>query len=239
MNATWLTNHNLTYLIGGSKKAHNSFFSGILYSKSEWLNIALHVRRFLHNQGEIGTEGIMPYSLSNELKWVFFNAEYGRQHCTLQAFEQFGTVHMHNLDDKHLTRGRLSGIRHRRINWRSSAHHAEWDVAYLIFWRWASVEEDLRILKWTVRVCRVDTDTIALDKDKYYIWWRTGTTNTDLLYLPLHHVHTHPIKIVICTIIRKCIIICRIQHMIIINVLIIVNIQKINKYNLENVLCRL
>ena len=31
-------------------------------------------------------------------------AKYHRQHCTLQAFEQFGALYMHNLDDKYQTR---------------------------------------------------------------------------------------------------------------------------------------
>ena len=35
---------------------------------------------------------------------VLHCAEYHRQHCTLQAFEQFGTLYMHTLDDKYSNR---------------------------------------------------------------------------------------------------------------------------------------
>ena len=38
---------------------------------------------------------------------VIYSAQYYIQHCTLQVFEQFGTLHMHSLDDKHPTRLRL------------------------------------------------------------------------------------------------------------------------------------
>ena len=34
----------------------------------------------------------------------FYSAQYHRQHCTLHAFEQFGTLHMHNHDDKYPAR---------------------------------------------------------------------------------------------------------------------------------------
>ena len=30
-----------------------------------------------------------------------YSAQYHRQNCTLQAFEQFGALHMHNHDDKY------------------------------------------------------------------------------------------------------------------------------------------
>ena len=32
------------------------------------------------------------------------STQYHRQHCTFQAFEQLGALHMHNLDDDHFTR---------------------------------------------------------------------------------------------------------------------------------------
>ena len=35
---------------------------------------------------------------------VLYSAQYHRQHCTLQAFEQFGALYMHNHDDKYPAR---------------------------------------------------------------------------------------------------------------------------------------
>ena len=35
---------------------------------------------------------------------VLYSAQYNRQHCTPQAFEQFGALYMHNHDDKYLAR---------------------------------------------------------------------------------------------------------------------------------------
>ena len=35
---------------------------------------------------------------------VLYSAENHRQHCTLQAFEQFGTLYMHSHDDKYPAR---------------------------------------------------------------------------------------------------------------------------------------
>ena len=72
---------------------------------SEWVNIALH--RFLHNYGNIVTEGSpksgpCPTLISNDFKG--YSAQYHRQHCTLQAFEQFGALYAHNHDDKYLAR---------------------------------------------------------------------------------------------------------------------------------------
>ena len=32
---------------------------------------------------------------------VLYSAQYHRQHCTLQAFEQFGALYMHNHEDKY------------------------------------------------------------------------------------------------------------------------------------------
>ena len=69
------------------------------------MNIAL--RRFLHNHGNIATEGsskpglhVYPTLISNDFK----GSLYHRQHCTLQAFEQFGALYMHNHADKYPTR---------------------------------------------------------------------------------------------------------------------------------------
>ena len=64
------------------------------------MNIAS--RRFLHNHGNIATErspkpGLCPTLISNDFK----GAQYHRQHCTLQAFEQFGALYMHSHDDKY------------------------------------------------------------------------------------------------------------------------------------------
>ena len=36
--------------------------------------------------------------------YVIYSAHYHRQHCTVQTFEHFGALYMHNLDDKHPTR---------------------------------------------------------------------------------------------------------------------------------------
>ena len=35
---------------------------------------------------------------------VLYSTLYHRQHCTLHAFEQFGTLYMHNHDDKYPAR---------------------------------------------------------------------------------------------------------------------------------------
>ena len=35
---------------------------------------------------------------------ALYSAQYHRQHCTLQAFEQFGALYMHNYDDIYLAR---------------------------------------------------------------------------------------------------------------------------------------
>ena len=40
----------------------------------------------------------MPYSYSS------YSVQYHRQHYTLQAFEHFGALYMHNLDDKYQSR---------------------------------------------------------------------------------------------------------------------------------------
>ena len=72
------------------------------------MNIAL--RRFLHNHGNIATEGspepgLCPTLILNDFKGsLFYSAQYHRQHCTLQAFEQFGALHMHNHDNKYPAR---------------------------------------------------------------------------------------------------------------------------------------
>ena len=65
------------------------------------MNIAL--RRFLHNHGNIATEGspkpgLCPTLISND-SMVLYSAQYHRQHCTLHAFKQFGALYMHNHDD--------------------------------------------------------------------------------------------------------------------------------------------
>ena len=44
----------------------------------------------------------MPYSYLMTSRNLF-SAQYHRQHYTLQLFEQFGALYMHNLDDKHPT----------------------------------------------------------------------------------------------------------------------------------------
>ena len=55
------------------------------------MNIAL--RRFLHNHGNIATEGspkprraLLLFRMTSR---VLYSARYHTQHCTLQAFEQF------------------------------------------------------------------------------------------------------------------------------------------------------
>ena len=40
---------------------------------------------------------------SNDFR-VLYSAQYHSQHCTLQAFEQFEALYMHNPDDKYPTR---------------------------------------------------------------------------------------------------------------------------------------
>ena len=45
----------------------------------------------------------MPYSYQMTSR-ALYSAHYHTQQCTLQAFKQFGTMYMHNSDDKHPTR---------------------------------------------------------------------------------------------------------------------------------------
>ena len=48
---------------------------------------------------EVGT---VPYSYRMTSR-ILYSAQYHRQHCTLQAFEQFGALYMNNPNDKHPT----------------------------------------------------------------------------------------------------------------------------------------
>ena len=70
------------------------------------MNIAL--RRFLHNHGNIATEGSSKPRLCPLLfrmtSMVLHSAQYHKQHSTLHTFEQFGALYMHNYDDKYLSR---------------------------------------------------------------------------------------------------------------------------------------
>ena len=70
------------------------------------MNIAL--RRYLHNHGNIATEGSPDPGLCSPLilmtSRVLYSAQYHRQHCTLHAFEQFGALYMLNHDDKYPSR---------------------------------------------------------------------------------------------------------------------------------------
>ena len=50
-----------------------------------------------------GEFGIKPSSFRMTSR-ALYSAQYYRQHCTLQAFQQFGALYMHNPDDKYLTR---------------------------------------------------------------------------------------------------------------------------------------
>ena len=71
-----------------------------LFVVSEWI---LLYDSLLHNYGNIATVGIMPYS--DRMTWrALYSAQYHRQQCTLQAFEPFAALYMHNFDDKHPTR---------------------------------------------------------------------------------------------------------------------------------------
>ena len=49
---------------------------------------------------EVGT---IPYPFRMTSSYIY-STQYHRQHCTLQAFEQFGALYMHNPDDKYPTR---------------------------------------------------------------------------------------------------------------------------------------
>ena len=65
------------------------------------MNIAL--RSFLHNHGNIATEGSPKPELCPTLIWmisrVLYSAQYHRQHCKVHAFEQFGALYMYNHDN--------------------------------------------------------------------------------------------------------------------------------------------
>ena len=70
---------------------------------SSYMNIARC--RFLHNHGNIATEGgpkpILCPTLISMTSRVLYSAQYHRQHCTLYAFEQLGALYMHNHNDKY------------------------------------------------------------------------------------------------------------------------------------------
>ena len=70
------------------------------------MNIAL--LRFLHNHGNIATEGspnpgLWPL-LFRMTSRALYSAQYHRQHCTLHTFEQFGALYIHSHDDKYPSR---------------------------------------------------------------------------------------------------------------------------------------
>ena len=67
-------------------------------------NTNIASRRFLHNHGNIATEGspkpgLCPTLISNDFKGLY-SAQYHRQQCTLHSFVQFGALYMHNHYDK-------------------------------------------------------------------------------------------------------------------------------------------
>ena len=69
------------------------------------MNIAL--RRFLHidaisRQNERSRDyALLLFRMNSR---VCYSAQYHRQHCTLQAFEQFRALYIHNHDDKYPAR---------------------------------------------------------------------------------------------------------------------------------------
>ena len=71
----------------------------------EWVN---NFFCFLHNHSNTVTERAWSRDyaliLLSDFKGYLYSSKYHRQHCTLHAFEQFGELYMHNLDDKHPTR---------------------------------------------------------------------------------------------------------------------------------------
>ena len=58
----------------------------------------IDLRRFLHNHGNIATEGSRDYALLlfRMTTRVLYSAQYHRQHCTFHAFEQFETLYTHS-----------------------------------------------------------------------------------------------------------------------------------------------
>ena len=52
------------------------------------------------NPSSVGTD----FGSQNLTSIVLYSAQYHRQHCTLQSFEQFGPLYMYNIDDKYPTR---------------------------------------------------------------------------------------------------------------------------------------
>ena len=68
---------------------------------SECVNIA--IRRFLHNHGNIATEGNPKPGLClfRMTSGVLYIAQYHRQHCTLRTFEKFRALYMHSDDDNY------------------------------------------------------------------------------------------------------------------------------------------
>ena len=60
----------------------------------------------LRNKSNLRKPGVgtTPYSYRMTSRVPMFHSVHDhRQHCTLQAFEQFGALYRHNPDDKHLT----------------------------------------------------------------------------------------------------------------------------------------
>ena len=96
-------------------------------SFNEWVNIVL--RRFLHKNGNMGDrkkpEAVTkPWSHLLTSR-VLYSAQY-THHCTLHGFQQFGTLHMHNLDDKDPARAWYLQVTSRsRYNWAIGAGHLQ------------------------------------------------------------------------------------------------------------------
>ena len=71
--------------------------------QSEYCFTSLSVQSSQYRDRRKPEVGTILYSY--RMTWrVLYSAHNHRQHCALQAFQQFGALYMHNFDDTHLTR---------------------------------------------------------------------------------------------------------------------------------------
>ena len=92
----------------------------VYYWVSEWilLSVAFCTIMAISRQKEVQSWDCMP-------SMIIYSAQYHRQYCTPQAFEQIGALHIHNLDDRHPIRTQYL--------WVSSHKLTEWAIKAVLF----------------------------------------------------------------------------------------------------------
>ena len=71
--------------------------------QSEYCSTSLFAQSWKYHDRRKPEVGTILYSYRMTPR-VLYSAQYHRQHCALQAFEQFGALYMHSLDNTHPTR---------------------------------------------------------------------------------------------------------------------------------------